>query len=119
MQGSAQSFFQHRVIVGHLEHLLDGQVHLPRPGEGVPPVEGERRFGDAFTQARDEIDLVQGASEGFDRERAIYLEEVKEKPAEMQEKITKGKLDKFFADLRSSITAIAMSATMMMYSVMP
>jgi elongation factor Ts len=35
----------------------------------------------------------------IDRERAIYLEEVKDKPAEMQEKITKGKMDKFFADV--------------------
>jgi elongation factor Ts len=35
----------------------------------------------------------------IERERAIYLEEVKGKPADMQEKITKGKLDKFFADV--------------------
>ncbi|MBL8857749.1 MAG: translation elongation factor Ts [Planctomycetes bacterium] len=34
-----------------------------------------------------------------ERERAIYLEEVKDKPAEMQEKIVKGKLDKFFGDV--------------------
>lgn len=34
-----------------------------------------------------------------ERERAIYLEEVKGKPAEMQEKIVKGKLDKFFSDV--------------------
>lgn len=34
-----------------------------------------------------------------EREKAIYLEEVKGKPAEMQEKIVKGKLDKFFADV--------------------
>lgn len=33
-----------------------------------------------------------------ERERAIYLEEVKGKPADMVEKILKGKLDKFFAD---------------------
>lgn len=32
------------------------------------------------------------------RERAIYLEEVKSKPAEMQEKIVSGKLDKYYAD---------------------
>lgn len=32
------------------------------------------------------------------RERAIYLEEVKSKPAEMQEKIASGKLEKFYAD---------------------
>jgi elongation factor Ts len=43
---------------------------------------------------RDEIP----ASE-IERERAIYLEEVKGKPADMQEKITKGKMDKFFADV--------------------
>jgi elongation factor Ts len=36
-------------------------------------------------------DLVQ-------RERAIYLEEVKSKPPEMQEKIVAGKLEKFYAD---------------------
>jgi elongation factor Ts len=35
----------------------------------------------------------------IERERAIYLEEVKGKPAEMQEKIIKGKIDKFFADV--------------------
>ncbi|MDZ4774634.1 MAG: translation elongation factor Ts [Planctomycetota bacterium] len=35
----------------------------------------------------------------IEREKAIYLEEVKGKPAEMQEKIVKGKLDKFFADV--------------------
>jgi len=34
-----------------------------------------------------------------ERERAIYLEEVKDKPAAMQEKIVQGKLDKFFADV--------------------
>ncbi|MBL8862235.1 MAG: translation elongation factor Ts [Planctomycetes bacterium] len=34
-----------------------------------------------------------------ERERAIYVEEVKGKPAEMVEKIVKGKLDKFFADV--------------------
>lgn len=34
-----------------------------------------------------------------ERERAIYMEEVKDKPADMQEKITKGKMDKFFADV--------------------
>lgn len=34
----------------------------------------------------------------IERERAIYLEEVKSKPAEMQEKIVSGKLDKFYAD---------------------
>jgi elongation factor Ts len=33
-----------------------------------------------------------------ERERAIYLEEVKSKPAEMQEKIVAGKLEKFYAD---------------------
>lgn len=35
----------------------------------------------------------------IERERAIYLDEVKEKPADMQEKIVKGKLDKYFADV--------------------
>lgn len=34
----------------------------------------------------------------IERERAIYLEEVKDKPADMQEKIVKGKLDRFFAE---------------------
>jgi elongation factor Ts len=34
----------------------------------------------------------------LERERAIYLEEVKSKPAEMQEKIVAGKLEKFYAD---------------------
>jgi elongation factor Ts len=34
-----------------------------------------------------------------ERERAIYVEEVKGKPADMVEKIVKGKLDKFFADV--------------------
>jgi len=33
-----------------------------------------------------------------ERERAIYLEEVKSKPAEMVEKIISGKLEKFYAD---------------------
>jgi elongation factor Ts len=33
-----------------------------------------------------------------ERERAIFLEEVKSKPAEMQEKIVAGKLEKFYAD---------------------
>jgi len=43
---------------------------------------------------RDEIP----ASE-VERERAIYLEEVKDKPANMQEKIVTGKLEKFYADV--------------------
>jgi len=34
-----------------------------------------------------------------ERERAIYVDEVKDKPAAMQEKIVSGKLDKFFADV--------------------
>jgi elongation factor Ts len=33
-----------------------------------------------------------------EREKAIYLEEVKGKPAEMQQKIVAGKLEKFYAD---------------------
>ena len=33
-----------------------------------------------------------------EREKAIYIEEVKGKPAEMQEKIVGGKLEKFYAD---------------------
>ncbi len=33
-----------------------------------------------------------------EREREIYLEEVKSKPAEMQQKIVAGKLEKFYAD---------------------
>jgi elongation factor Ts len=37
-------------------------------------------------------------SEQVERERAIYLEEVKSKPPEMQEKIISGKLEKFYAD---------------------
>jgi elongation factor Ts len=37
-------------------------------------------------------------AELVERERAIYLEEVKSKPAEMQEKIVTGKLEKFYAD---------------------
>jgi elongation factor Ts len=43
---------------------------------------------------RDEIP----ASE-VERERAIYLDEVKDKPADMQEKIVRGKLEKFYADV--------------------
>ena len=34
----------------------------------------------------------------LEREKAIYLEEVKGKPAEMQQKIVAGKLEKFYAD---------------------
>lgn len=34
-----------------------------------------------------------------ERERAIYLEEVKSKPAEMQDKIVAGKIEKFYADI--------------------
>jgi elongation factor Ts len=34
----------------------------------------------------------------LEREKAIYLEEVKGKPAEMQEKIVAGKLEKFYAE---------------------
>jgi len=34
-----------------------------------------------------------------ERERAIYVDEVKGKPADMTEKIVKGKLEKFFADV--------------------
>lgn len=34
-----------------------------------------------------------------ERERAIYLDEVKDKPANMQEKIVGGKLEKFYADV--------------------
>ncbi len=40
----------------------------------------------------------QVAAAEVERERAIYLEEVKSKPAEMQEKIVAGKLEKFYAD---------------------
>jgi elongation factor Ts len=35
----------------------------------------------------------------IERERAIYLEEVKGKPADMQEKIVRGKLEKFYAEV--------------------
>ena len=41
-------------------------------------------------------DGVPGAD--VEREKAIYLEEVKGKPAEMQQKIVAGKLEKFYAD---------------------
>jgi elongation factor Ts len=40
----------------------------------------------------------QVAADLVERERAIYLEEVKSKPPEMQEKIISGKLEKFYAD---------------------
>jgi len=40
----------------------------------------------------------QVAASSIERERAIYLEEVKSKPVEMQEKIVTGKLEKFYAD---------------------
>ncbi|MFT5052793.1 MAG: elongation factor Ts [Chlamydiales bacterium] len=36
-------------------------------------------------------------AEQVERERAIFMEEVKSKPAEIQEKIVSGKLDKFYA----------------------
>ena len=36
-------------------------------------------------------------AERVERERAIYLAEVEKKPAEIQEKIVAGKLDKFYA----------------------
>jgi elongation factor Ts len=36
--------------------------------------------------------------ESIERERAIYFEEVKSKPKDMQEKILAGKLEKFYAD---------------------
>jgi elongation factor Ts len=38
------------------------------------------------------------SAEMVERERAIYLEEVKTKPKEMQDKIIAGKLEKFYAD---------------------
>ncbi len=44
--------------------------------------------------SRDEI-----PADEVERERAIYLDEVKDKPAEMQEKIVRGKLEKFFAEV--------------------
>jgi elongation factor Ts len=37
-------------------------------------------------------------AETIERERAIFLEEVKSKPADIQQKIAQGKLEKFFAD---------------------
>ncbi len=43
---------------------------------------------------RDEIPAAE-----VERERAIYADEVKGKPADMTEKIVKGKLEKFFADV--------------------
>jgi elongation factor Ts len=36
--------------------------------------------------------------ESIERERAIYFEEVKQKPKDMQEKILAGKLEKYYAD---------------------
>lgn len=44
--------------------------------------------------SRDEI-----AAETVERERAIYMDEVKDKPENIQEKIVEGKLDKFFAGI--------------------
>ena len=55
------------------------RMRVFRPGEdrvhgdeemiaGLGNPENERRFGDAFVQARGEIELLQSASEGFDRE---------------------------------------------------
>jgi len=38
------------------------------------------------------------AADTIERERAIYFEEVKSKPKEMQDKIIAGKLEKFYAD---------------------
>jgi elongation factor Ts len=37
-------------------------------------------------------------AETVERERAIFMDEVKAKPADIQEKIAKGKLEKFYAD---------------------
>jgi peptide chain release factor 3 len=36
--------------------------------EGIDNPANVERFGDAFAHARNEIELLQGASEGFDRE---------------------------------------------------
>ena len=44
--------------------------------------------------SRDEID-----AQTVERERAIYMDEVKDKPENIQEKIVEGKLDKFFAGI--------------------
>jgi elongation factor Ts len=38
-------------------------------------------------------------AEDVEREKAIFMEEVKSKPGEIQEKIVKGKLEKFYADV--------------------
>ena len=43
-------------------------------------------------------DRAQVPAAAVEREREIYLEEVKSKPAEMQQKIVAGKLEKFYAD---------------------
>ena len=39
--------------------------------EGLDNPEAEKRFGDAFVQAREEIGLLTGAAEGFDRARFL------------------------------------------------
>ena len=43
--------------------------------EGLENPEAERRFGDAFEQAREEISLLTGAAEGFDRARFLRGEQ--------------------------------------------
>lgn len=50
-------------------------------------------FANPGANSRSEI-----PTEKIERERAIYLEEVKERPTEMQDKIVASKLDKFYAD---------------------
>jgi peptide chain release factor 3 len=71
---------------GGVFDIRAGSMRVFTPGEdraggdeevlvGLDNPESERRFGDAFTQARDEIDLVQGASEVFDRERFLRGEQ--------------------------------------------
>src|SRR3954468_22941476 len=40
--------------------------------QGLDNPEAEKRFGDAFVQAREEIGLLTGAAEGFDRARFLH-----------------------------------------------
>lgn len=91
-EGQVGTYIHHNQTVGVLVSITTGAT-------GAEAAEAIRMVCMHAAAMKPTVALRQNISaEDIEREKAIYLEEVKNKPAEMQEKIVTGKLERFFGD---------------------
>ena len=90
-EGYVCKYIHHNHKVGVLASVTTGAPREKAEAE-IKELCMHIAFSDPAGLNRDDI-----PAEEIERERSIYLEEVKSKPAELQQKIVDGKLNSFFA----------------------